>query len=429
MFNKLSKFFKNKFIRNVIIMVSGTAGAQAITMLLSPIITRVYGPENYGLMGTFMAIVIIMGPIASLTYPIAIVLPKKDSEAKNLILLSVIIAISGAAIVAILLLILKPFIVEWFDIGDIQGYLYLIPVVLLGACFLQINEQWLIRKNSFKVSAKAAILQVIVTQGGKAGIGLFAPYASVLIIISAFNEAIKGIFMFLLSKRNVPLKFVKNAINFEELKEVARKYRDFPKYRSPQVFLNASSQNLPVLMLTAFFGPAAAGFYSIGRTVLNIPSQLIGKSVGDVFYPRISEAANNKEDVTGIVIKATMILAMIGLIPYGIIVAFGPQLFSFVFGEEWFRAGEYARWMALWVYFMFINQPSVKTLPVINAQRFHLIFTIVMLIGRVSVLFLGYYLYSSDIVAVAFFGIASAVLNIALIFGTVYLTKKHKRMT
>ena len=69
---------KKKFIRNVVLVVTGTASAQLVTMLLSPIITRLYGPEAYGHMGVFLAIVGVIAPVAALTYPIAIVLPKKE---------------------------------------------------------------------------------------------------------------------------------------------------------------------------------------------------------------------------------------------------------------------------------------------------------------------------------------------------------------
>src|SRR5699024_11784167 len=110
---------------------------------------------------------------------------------------------------------------------------------------------------------------------------------------------------------------------------------------------------------------------------------LIGKSVGDVFYPRIAEAYNNDENVTNLIFKATVILAVIGIIPFGTVILFGPFLFSLVFGSDWFMAGEYARWIALWVYFMFINQPSVRSLPVLSAQAFHLKFTTVTFIVRV----------------------------------------------
>src|SRR5699024_9958521 len=101
------------------------------------------------------------------------------------------------------------------------------------------------------------------------------------------------------------------------------------------------------------------------------------------------------------------------------------QLFSFVFGSDWFVAGEYARWLALWSFFGFINRPSVKSLAVLSAQRFHLIYTILMLITRLIVLAIGYYVFSSDIVAVALFGISGAILNIGLITITLKISRKR----
>ena len=129
-----------------------------------------------------------------------------------------------------------------------------------------------------------------------------------------------------------------------------KKYRDFPLFRTPQIFLNSISQSLPTLSLTILFGPAAAGFYTLSKNVLSMPSQLIAKSVGDVFYPKITEAANQGEDISKLLIKATWSLTMIGLIPFGLIAAFGPVLFAIVFGGSWRIPGEYARWMALWVF-------------------------------------------------------------------------------
>src|SRR5699024_1825873 len=190
-------------------------------------------------------------------------------------------------------------------------------------------------------------------------------------------------------------------------------------------FLNAASNRLPVLMLTAFFGPASAGFYSIGRTVLRLPTQLIGKSVGDVFYPRIAEAYNNKENIVNLIKRATLALAGVGIIPYGIIILFGPQLFSLVFGNDWVIAGEYARWLALWSFFGFINRPSVRSLAVLSAQKFHLLYTIGMLITRIIVLITGYYIFSSDTIAVALFGVSGAILNIGLIIFTLKISKSR----
>ncbi|PAV31088.1 polysaccharide biosynthesis protein [Virgibacillus profundi] len=419
----IKKLTSKSFVRNVIIMTTGTAAAQAVSLALSPIITRLYGPEAYGLMGVFMAIIQIIAPIAALSYPIAIVLPKSDKDAKGLIRLSLYISVVIATIVAIILMFFSQKIVQLFQLEDIEPFLYLIPIVILFASSLQVTEQWLIRTKQFAITAKVSFLQALLLQGSKVGIGFFHPIAAVLIVLTALGNGSKAFLLNLFLRRS---NYKSPSTINEESKSVsylAKVHRDFPLYRAPQVFINGISQNLPILLLTIFFGPASAGFYTIGRTVLGMPTQLIGKSVGDVFYPRITEAGNKGENLTRLIIKATLALGAIGIIPFGTIVIFGPWLFSVVFGADWLTAGEFARWMALWVFFMFINQPSVKSLPVMMAQAFHLKYSIFTIIIRTGALIVGYYLFSSDVIAIAFFSISAAILNIGLILITLQISK------
>lgn len=421
--SEILKLRKNKFVRNVMIIATGTAAAQIINIILTPIITRLYGPSAFGLLGVFNAIVGIIAPIAALTYPFGIVLPKKDKDAIGLVRLSIYITIGMATFIALILFLFKQPIVQLFKIEDVAPFLYLIPIVILLSGFLQVFEQWLIRIKEFGVTAKVSILHALILQGSKVGIGIIHPVATILIIISAFGNGLKALMIIIFIKRTEN-KLV-NKIHQEQvsIKEISKKYKDFPLYTAPQVFIDALTQSIPVLMLTSFFGPASVGFYSIGRTVLGIPSNLIGKSVGDVFYPRITEAANSGENLTDLIKRATFALGAIGLIPYGILIAFGPWLFSFIFGEEWLQAGEYARWLALWIFFMFINQPSVRALPVLSAQAFHLKFTIFSLLIRTVFLAIGYYLFDSDLVSIALFAGSGAVLSFSLILITLRISK------
>jgi O-antigen/teichoic acid export membrane protein len=423
--NIIQSVGKNPFVSNVIIMASGTAAAQMISMLLSPVITRLYGPEAYGLMGTFIAIVMIITPIASLTYPIAIVLPKHNSEAKGIIQLALSVSIVIAGIISLILLVYYQKIVDLFHLNEIGAFLYLIPITILCAGALQVTEQWLIRTKQFKVSARATFMQALISQGSIVGIGFMYPAASVLVITQSLREGLKAILLLLFIKKSDANNLFEKTKIKPSKKTLINTYKDFPLYRAPEVFLNALSQSLPILMLTSFFGPVSAGFYTICKTVLNLPTQLIGKSVGDVFYPRIAEAANNSENLTRLIKKATLSLAAIGIIPFGVIIIFGPWLFSFVFGSAWLNAGEYARWIAIWSYFGFINQPSVRSLPVMFAQSFQLKYTIFMLVVRIIMLGIGYYVFSNDIVAIALFGISGAILNMGLILITLGISKKY----
>ncbi|MGE7689352.1 lipopolysaccharide biosynthesis protein [Lysinibacillus sp. NPDC097214] len=423
----INSIITKPFVRNIIILASGTAAAQAISILLSPIITRLYGPEAYGLMGTFMAIVAILTPIAALTYPIAIVLPKTDAEAKGLIHLSLTISVIIAGTISVILLVFNQTIIDLFQLSEIRSFLYLIPITILCAGILQVAEQWLIRKKQFKISARVTFLQALLSQGSIVSIGLFYPMASILVIIQSLREGLRAFLMFLFMKKTDGNPLVKVENKKFSKKILLKKYNDFPLFRAPEVFLNALSQSLPILMLTSFFGPASAGFYSISKTVLNVPTQLIGKSVGDVFYPRIAEAANNNEDLPKLIKKATISLAIIGIVPFGIVIMVGPWLFSNVFGPDWLSAGEYARWIALWSFFAFINQPSVRTLPVLSEQVFQLKYTVFMLLTRIIMLGIGYYVFSSDELAIALFGISGAFLNGGLILITLKKSKKYNR--
>lgn len=422
MIKRIVNLCKKPFVHNVLIMASGTAAAQVITMAFSPLITRLYGPEAFGVLGVFMAIVGIIGPIAALTYPIAIVLPKSDNDAKGLVRLALYVTLGVTFLTTLILLFFNESLVRLFQIEKIAPLMYLIPLVILFSGVLQVVQQWLIRTKNFGLTAKVTSLHALLLQGSIVGIGVFYPVAVILVILNTLGQGLKA-FMLIMGVRKKGSKRNTESNEPASMKRLAKQHKDFPLYRAPEVFLNAASQSLPTIVLASLFGPASAGFYSIGRMVLSVPSQLIGKSVGDVFYPRINEAANNGENLTRLIKKATLALGAIGIIPFIVVILFGPWLFSFVFGVDWVTAGEYARWIALWSLFGFMNRPSVRALPVLSAQAFHLKFTIIMIITRVVVLLIGYYVFSSDLVAIALFGISGAILNICLILITFNISK------
>lgn len=420
---KIISIINKPFIRNVTVLATGTAAAQVIVLISAPFITRLYGPEAFGILGVFMAIAQIIISISALTYPIAIVLPRDDRNAKKIIRLSLYICFSIAMLTSFILVFFNEPVIKLLQLQEISSYLFLIPLIVILSGLMQVSEQWLIRTGQFGISAKVTFWQSSLINGSKIGIGLINPITSVLVVLDTLSSGFKAIMMmFFIRKSNYKHRYDQNEPQLSII-ELAKKYKDFPLYRAPEVLINSVSQRVPILMLTTFFGPAAAGFYTLGNTVLQKPIQLIGKSVGDVFYPRISEAAKNEENLTNLIKKATLALAGIGIIPFGTIIIFGPWIFSFVFGTEWFVAGKYAQWIGIFLFCEFINKPSIKALPVLSAQLFHLNFTIITAIIRISVLALGYYLFSSDLVAIALFGVSSAILHITLIL---FVLKKSK---
>ncbi|ARK32450.1 oligosaccharide flippase family protein [Halalkalibacter krulwichiae] len=424
--NKVKNLFKKPFVRNVLIISTGTAAAQAITMLFAPFITRIYGPEAFGMLGVFTAIVAVIAPVAALTYPIAIVLPKNDGEAKGLIKISLYVSAIIALIVALVLLFFHNSIVHLLNIEEIAPFLYLIPLVIIFSAFLQVSEQWLIRTKQFGVTAKVTFMNALILNVAKVGLGWYNPVGAVLVILTTLGTAVNAI-MLILGSKNFKDKIEVSSTNILTIKELVKKYRDFPLYRSPQVFVNAISQSLPVLLLTSFFGPVSAGFYTISRTVLIMPISLIGKSVGDVFYPKITEATNNGKNISEMILKATLALAVLGVIPFGIVIAFGPWLFGLVFGSEWILAGEYARWLAFWLFFMFINKPSVIAIPILGLQKSFLVYEVISIIAKILALIFGFFIFENDVVAIALYSLIGVFAYIYLILWVLKSSKSYSK--
>lgn len=426
--DKFYELFQSKFVRNVTVLVTGTAGAQAITMAFAPIITRIYGPENFGLLGVFLALFTMFSVIAALTYPVAMVLPKKDVDAVEIARLSFITSLIVAIFISVLLFFFGEALLKLFQSESIIDFLILIPVAMVLNAMLQIAQQWMIRKKQFKTFAKVAVINSFILNGAKSGVGLLSPTANALILVTVAGAFLNTFLLAIGVKRNSHAHAaIANNYESKSKRELALEYKDFPIYRAPQVFINTASQSLPLLMFAGLFGTRIAGFYALSVMVLIMPVRLLGKSVADVFYPRISEAANNNEQLTSLVIKATIGLVVIGIVPFGLVIAFGPFLFAFVFGSEWFEAGEFARWLSIWLFTMFITMPLARTLTVIKAQKFHLFFTVYRVSLSMAAIVVAYFIFDSAIAAVISLSIFGALLNIQFSMHAMHLIKQYDR--
>jgi O-antigen/teichoic acid export membrane protein len=423
----LQELRQSKFVRNVVILVTGTAAAQVISMAFSPVVTRLYGPEAFGLLGTFTALVGVLTPIAALCYPIAIVLPKNDEDAKGIARLSAYSAAIVACLFTLLLWGAGGWVINSLKIFEIKDFIIFIPFLVFFSALTQIFQQWLIRKKLFRITARVAVLQALIINSAKTGLGFVKPVGAALIVLVTFGTALHALMLAIGAKKTFEKKDIKEEGSRRSLLSLAKQYYDFPVFRAPQVCINAISHSLPVLMLSAFFGPASAGFYTLCKTVLGMPSQLIGKSVGDVFYPRIVEAEHNGENLSCIILKATLVLSAVGFVPFALVVAFGPWIFGFVFGKEWMVAGEYARWLSLWMFFMFINKPSVVAIPVLKLQKGLMIYELGSMASKLLALYMGFYLYGEDVFAVALFSIFGVAAYTVLILW-VLLSSRNRFM-
>lgn len=426
LFVLILKFSKRPFVRNVVTVASGTAASQVIVMAFTPLLTRLYGPEAYGILGVFMSIAGVLAAVSALTYPVAIVLPKTDEDALGLARLSLYVGMGMPIIVSINLFFFGPVFLSLLNATEVLPLMYLIPVFMFTSVVSTVVGQWLIRKKAFSLTATVTVWHALVINIIKIGMGLVHPSAAVLVVTNTLGVLLTAVMM-LIGLRKA------HAISHDVIKNIelrpspwmlAKRHRDFPFLRTPQVLLNSVSHSLPIIMLAAFYGPTSAGFYSIALAVLGIPIVLIGGSVMQVFYPRINEAINRGENTKSLIIKTTVALVLSGVLPFVIVIIAGPMLFSFVFGAEWRDAGIYAQWLSLWLFFQYINKPAVAAIPALQMQKGLLIYELVSTATKVIALYLGYAVFESDVTAIALFSLSGVAAYTWLILWVIAYSGK-----
>jgi O-antigen/teichoic acid export membrane protein len=419
---RILTFCRRPFVRNVAAVAGGTAAAQAMTMAFSPLITRLYGPEAFGIQGVFVTIAGVLATVAAMSYPIAIVLPRSDVDAMSIARLSLTIGVSMSILVTIILLFLGNEILTLLNVEEISFLMYLFPFAMLISVVSAVVSQWLIRKKAFSLIAKVTVWQSLFMNSIKAGLGFMYPTAAVLIVTNTIGGLLSAALM-LLGLRKARIAEDQNAeISGSGLSTgaVAKQYRDFPLLRTPQGLLNVVSHSLPVVMLATYFGPSAVGFYSIASTVLAMPAGLIGGSVMQVFYPRINEAIHRGEDAKALIIKATAGLALTGALPFAVVIIAGPAIFEFVFGTGWRTAGVYAQWLSPWLYFQYINKPAVSAIPSLRLQKGLLLYELYSTGTKVLALYIGYVVFEDDVTAIALFSIFGVVAYTWLIIWVIF---------
>ena len=419
---------QNKLFRNILIVSSGTAGAQLISLLASPIVTRLYSPEAIGMLGGFMAIVAILLPIAALSYPIAIVLPKTNNDAIKVANNSLRISIVFTTVLMIVILLFQEALIDLLGMkGSSTLFIALsLPCAVLVNILLLICTQWIIRQKMFAINAKAIIVQSVSLNGMKILFGLLAPLGKVLIVLTVLGSLFQSLFL-LFSIKSTKKKEVQLPLNGSFDKALIKQYKAFPLYRSPQGLLANLNQNIPVILLASLFGAASVGFYALCRMVLQLPVTLIAKSVNDVIYPQINQTSINDKPISPLIIRGTLWLSILGVAPLLLFIAIGPELFSLVFGDTWQKAGEISQWLSVWFYFNFINRACVAAIPVLRLERFLLLNSLLNFILSSLGFYVGYEIFANDVYAVAMYSFFGIVPQIVIISFVIFSAKQHDK--
>lgn len=417
---KYSNIRKNTYIMQIITLMSGTLIAQVVMLGFMPLLTRLYTPSEFGLFSLFFSITGILGAISSWKYDQAIMLPKSNKDAEALVFLSVLITLGMTTFVSILIIVFFDLIVDYFN-GSIF-LVWLLPVSMLLIGLMQIFTAFASRKQLYKGIATVRVANALSTVGIQGGARFFLKLDGLVIgkVIADFVSVVLLI-KYYLNEQTIQLKFISK----RRITVNTKRHEHFPKYQTFTVFLNAISQNIPILLLASLYSAEVAGFYALTVRILQVPVSLIGGSTREVYYQRASKLYALGESILSLYTKTTLGLLKLFVIPFLTILFFGEYLFSFIFGAVWTDSGTMAQILVLWFLFLFINSPSIMTYSILKLQKVQMKLEIVSVFLRFFSIYAGFVFFNSYIVSISFFLISSVCINIfAIVF--IYLKLKEE---
>ncbi|MEW8340775.1 MAG: oligosaccharide flippase family protein [Candidatus Thiodiazotropha taylori] len=399
---------KNPIAKGIIVLAGGTAGAQLIIFVTLPVITRLYVPEQFGILSVYSSFLSILLINASLRYEHAIPLVQTEKEALQLLILSVIIII---AIFVFLLLFGQSGLLAHLpsDLQSIKDYWYFIPIGFLIAGLYQVFVEFGVRKKAYtaimKTKFSQAISQVVIqiTLGVLTG----ATYGLLIGHLVGLSAGIVNLLIMVIKEKNERIK-----ISYNTLKNTSLEHKNYPKYLVLAGFFNVGARYLPSILLATLYGPAAAGYYFLAERVLNAPLLLVSDSIGKVVYGECAEITRLNRSVKSFVQKTIFKLIIVGALIAIFFYFLGELLFFIVFGEQWIVSGELAKILCLLFLFRFVTSPIAKLLNLFEKQRLNMLFQVALFSISVISLLIAYYMGLDLYNAITIYTVFTSVIYI-----------------
>lgn len=398
--SRLKKTWKsNKFVQSVAVLAGGTALGQGVVVLTLPIITRLYTPESLGKSGIFTAFVSVVSVASSFLYEAAIVSEKNDSDATYLVILSSIIAVLTTPLAIIIFYVLIKYNWLGFSVLPYSTILLTLLGILLTAIF-KILRYWFIRRSNFILISKITIWQNISKALIQVILGFFKLNWLGLLIGELMGRGFGLGQMFNQSWRE--LIYLIKPFKIANLIRVAKNNLHFPLYALPSSLIDIIAMSLSIPLITQFYGSQSAGYFVLAQRVIAIPIGLIGSSVADSFHGQVSSYSISKPlKVKTFFLKTAKTLALLGLFPTVVLMIFGSQIFSLVFGEAWKSAGLLASIMSFWAWSGLIVSPISRIVFVLKGQKTKLFYDIFALLILILALYGGFELHLSLTTSIA----------------------------
>lgn len=399
---------RNSFANSVLTMLGGSAVALAVPLAASPLLSRIYTPEMFGQLAVFMSAVSIGAIAATGRYELAIPIPKSSITALGVVVVACLsagfIALLASMVFALLTL-LNPELLG----ATLPSAVWVaaIPAGILMLACIQILTYWQSRRQAYGVVARARASQAIAMTCGQLGAGLLG-FGGIGLIFGYIIGALVSLWRLSRSGWH-DFQATYTRLHRRWVVAAARRFSNMPKYLVVGHLANVVSSQLPVIMLATLYGPREAGLYAFAERMTLIPCAVIANSVGEVFRQSAAQVFQQEGNCLDLFIQTKLKLIVFAFLFAFSIVAAAPTAFPLIFGDAWSEAGQLAVSLGIIAFFQTVSSPLSQTVYLSSMYRSDLAWQIVRLLVSVTVIYIGFVLFSDFKMSVFFHSLAFAL--------------------
>jgi O-antigen/teichoic acid export membrane protein len=414
------------FVTNVVKLAGGSAIGQALVMLSTPLITRLYSQDDMGLFGIFMSFLAFSSVGVALRYDFAIVAARDKFEADVLLISSIAIAIPCVVISSVVLFCMISFNILGYILLPGWSALALFVALLATGVFSTLRFWHVGRKNFGEIS------QALVSQG--------AGRATIPVLLGLLSSGWTGLLGGEILGRMMGIgrlaygawpeaRTTFAALDNKHATQVLRQYWKYPAVFLPSSMIDALATSLPLPVISSLFGVSAAGQYFLVYRLASVPAVLISAGVADVFHAKISESARTNKSLVHRTMKSAMQkLTVVSLGIYLPTALFSPFLFALVFGESWQQAGTLMTIQSLACMSGLVVSPLSRALAVSRNPELKLLPDMVRLIAPVSILWICHHVGMTFLPTMVAFSVLTTISEIFYMSIIWYATADHRQV-
>jgi len=353
--------------------------AELVSLCASPLVSRLYSPEEMGQLAVFVSIVTIISVFSTLRFELVIPLVNEEREAASALVLSLASSVCVSLVFFFAMLFFGKHVSAALNAGDAKAFLWVVPVSSLAIGLHRTLQYWVMREKDYKRISKTKIFQGVGKSVLQVLLGFFGFGVSGLIIGDISGQILGTRFL------SVPLlrkwRVIFKGLSVSYIGSIAKKYKKFPLVSSWSALIASLSFQLPILMITSLYGAEATGSFGFAYRIISAPMLFIDRAVSQVFFSEASSLARNNPKSLNALIKGVFLKSLLIAVPVGsVFVLFGPSLFSLIFGSEWREAGEYARILSFMIVARFAVNPVSQTLLIVEKQGTQLLIDVTRLV-------------------------------------------------